>query len=106
MDTVAVTGAARRSDRDQLRSPSRIITAGSNSTLITVASSATATARPTPSCLKSCIDSVPKTPNTATMMTAALVTAPAADRSPCITARSVLMPRSRASLIRETTNTW
>lgn len=101
-----MTGAARRSDRDQLRSPSRIITAGSNSTLITVASSATATARPTPSCLKSCIDSVPNTPNTATMMTAALVTAPAADRSPCITARSVLIPRSRASLIRETTNTW
>lgn len=73
---------------------------------MTVASSATATARPTPSCLKSCIESVPKTPNTATMITAALVTAPAADRSPCITARSVLIPRSRASLIRETTNTW
>lgn len=89
-----------------MRSPSKIITAGSSSTLITVASSATATASPTPSCLKSCIDSVPKTANTATMMTAALVTVPAAELSPCTTARSVLIPSSRASRIRETTNTW
>ena len=65
-----------------------------------------ATASPTPSCLKSCIDSVPKTANTATMMTAALVTTPAVDRMPSDTACAVVMPRSRASRIRDTTNTW
>jgi hypothetical protein len=40
------------------------------------------------------------------MITAALVTTPAVDRMPCETACAVVMPRSRASRIRDTTNTW
>lgn len=44
---------------------------------MSVASIATAAARPTPICLKSIIDRVAKTANTATMIAAALVTTPA-----------------------------
>ena len=77
-----------------VRSPSSAITAGSSTARMIVASMSTATARPTPICLKSCIDSVPKIANTATMMTAALVTTPAVVRMPCATA-SVVGGRGR-----------
>ncbi len=71
-----------------------------------MASIRTATARPTPICFITCMDSVPKTANTPTMITAALVTTPAVLRMPWATAARVGRPRSYASLIRETTNTW
>ncbi len=73
---------------------------------MTVASIRTAAASPTPICFMDCIDSVPKIANTATMMTAALVTTPAVVTTPCVIASRVVRPRSRASRIRETTNTW
>lgn len=73
---------------------------------MTVASMSTAAARPTPICFIDCMDSVPKIANTATMMTAALVTTPAVVTTPCWMASFVSRPRSRASRIRETTKTW
>ena len=91
--------------RYQLCSPSSAITDGSSTARTTVASSSTATARPTLSCLNCCRESVPKTANTATMMTAALVTTPAVARMPRATAYGVRRPPSCASLIRDTTNT-
>ena len=90
----------------QVRSPSTVSTDGSRTARTTVASSRIATARPTPSCLKVVIDSVAKTANTATMITAALVTTPAEILMPCATASRVDSPRSCASRIRDTTNTW
>lgn len=53
-----------------------------------------------------CMERVPKTAKTATMITAALVTTPAVLRMPWATAARVSIPRSWASLIRETTKTW
>ena len=91
--------------RYQFRSPSKAMTEGSSTPRTTVASSRTATASPTLSCLNCCSDKVPKTANTATMMMAALVTTPAVLRMPCPTASLAGSPRSCASLIRETTNT-
>lgn len=90
----------------QFRSPSSAITDGSRTIRTIVASSSTATARPTPICCMSCMDSVPKTANTATMIAAAPVTAPAVRRMPSLIAARVSFPLSRASRIRDTTNTW
>ena len=59
----------------QAFSPIRVISEGKSTRRRTVASSRTSAARPTPSCLKSCIDRVANTANTATMMAAARVTA-------------------------------
>ena len=66
--------------------------AGSNTARTSVASSAIATARPTPICLNSIIDSVAKIENTATITIAALVTTPAVALMPCATALSVAHP--------------
>src|SRR5215467_1689747 len=63
--------------RYQHRSPSRDMAAGSRIPRTTVASISTAAARPMPSVLVSTIGSVARMENTATMMTAALVTTPA-----------------------------
>lgn len=90
----------------QLRSSSRAMTAGSSTPRMIVASISTAAARPTPICFMDCIDSVPKIANTATMITAALVTTPAVVTTPWAMASRVLRPWRRASRIRETTNTW
>ena len=90
----------------QLRSPRSVITDGSRIMRTTVASSRTATPRPTPICCMSCMDSVPKTAKTATMITAAPVTAPAVRVMPSRIAARLSRPRSRDSRMRETTNTW
>ena len=66
----------------------------------------TATARPTPIILKSSALSVAKIANTAIITTAALVTTPAVDLMPWLTASSVRMPPSTASRIRLRMNTW
>jgi hypothetical protein len=71
-----------------------------------VASSRTATASPTPTCLMSTRLSEAKIPNTPTMTSAALVTAPAVVLMPWRTASAVGRPRSTASRIRLTMNTW
>ena len=71
-----------------------------------VASSRTATASPTPNCLKNIIESVAKTANTNTITIAALVTTPAVERIPYATASSVPIPRMTASRIRLRMNTW
>ena len=71
-----------------------------------VASISTATASPTPICLKSSAPSVANTENTAIITTAALVTTPAVDLIPWATASPVLMPPSNASRIRLRMNTW
>ena len=57
-----------------------------------VASSSTATARPTPICLMSSVESVAKIANTATITSAALVTVLAVVRMPRSTASSVEQP--------------
>ena len=54
--------------------------AGSSTARTTVASSGMATERPTPICLNSTSESVPKTAKTATITAAALVTVPAVVR--------------------------
>ena len=71
-----------------------------------VASSSTATARPTPICLMSSVESVAKIANTATITIAALVTVLAVVRIPRSTACSVESPRSTSSRIRLRMNTW
>jgi hypothetical protein len=71
-----------------------------------VASSSTAKASPTPSILTSMKDSVAKMENTATMMTAALVTTPALPAMPPITASWALAPAVHRSRIRLSMNTW
>src|SRR5262249_1248290 len=63
--------------RYQLRSPSSDIAAGMSTPRTTVASMSTAVAIATPNILNSISDSVAKMENTATMITAALVTTPA-----------------------------
>ena len=71
-----------------------------------MASSKTATASPTPNCLKNGIESEPKIAKTQTITTAALVTTPAVDLMPCETASSMDAPRSNVSRIRLMMNTW
>jgi hypothetical protein len=71
-----------------------------------VASMNTATARPTPSCFMSSVESEAKIANTAIITTAALVTVDAVLRMPRSTASSVDTPRSTSSLIRLRMNTW
>src|ERR671935_523001 len=92
--------------RYQFRSPSSFIVAGSSTPRTIVASIRIATASPTPNCLNIKIDSVPKTENTPTMTTAALVTTPAVDLIPTEIASSIPAPRWKASRIRLTMNTW
>ena len=92
--------------RYQFLSPSSFIAAGSRIARTSVASIRIATARPTPSCLKTIDESVAKTPNTATITIAALVTVLAVDLMPCATASSVFMPPSNASRTRLRMNTW
>ena len=65
-----------------------------------VASINTATANPTPICLKSSALRVAKMANTKTITSAALVTTPAVLLIPCEIASSVLIPRSYASRTR------
>ena len=65
-----------------------------------------AVASPTPNCLKSSIESIPKIEKTATITSAALVTTPAVDLIPLAMASSMLAPRSNVSRIRLTMNTW
>src|SRR3954451_6737836 len=95
-----------RLGRYQFQSPSSVIVAGSSTARTSVASISTATARPTPIILKSSALSVAKIANTAIITTAALETTPAVDLMPWLTASSVFMPRSTASRIRLTMNTW
>ena len=61
---------------------------------MSVASSRTANARPTPICLNIIHESVPKRANTPTITMAALVTTPAVLLIAVRTASSVLMPLS------------
>ena len=68
--------------------------AGSRTPRISVASSRTANARPTPICLNMMNERLPKIANTATITIAALVTTPAVFLIACDTASSVLMPLS------------
>ena len=95
MRSRARTSAASCSCRGryQLRSPSSFMAAGSSTARTSVASSAMATARPTPICLNSIRLSVAKIENTPTITTAALVTTPAVALMPCATASSVRSPR-------------
>ena len=71
-----------------------------------VASIRIAAASPTPNCLKNGIESVAKTANTQTMTIAALVTTPAVDLIPCVTASSIVAPRSKVSRMRLMMKTW
>ena len=80
--------------------------AGISSPRTTVASISTAKASPTPSVLTSTNDSVAKMENTATMITAALVTTPALLAMPPTSASWVLAPASRRSRTRLRMNTW
>src|SRR5436305_14323377 len=64
--------------RYQFQSPRSFIVAGSSTPRMIVASRRTATASPTPSCLKISSDSVAKIANTEIITAAALVTTPAA----------------------------
>ena len=72
----------------------------------TVASSRTAIASPKPSCWITEVFSVTNTPNTTTMIAAALVMVPDVIEMPFATAAFVLRPRSRASLMRVRMKTW
>ena len=72
----------------------------------TVASISTAAARPTPSIFTSIPDRVAKMENTATMITAALVTTPALRPIPLTTASVELIPPDHSSLIRLRMKTW
>ena len=72
--------------------PSSFIVAGSSTPRMIVASISTATARPTPICLMSSVESVAKIANTATITSAALVTVLAVVRMPRSTASSVDRP--------------
>src|SRR6516165_1347868 len=92
--------------RYQLRSPRRDIDAGISTPRTTVASMRTAAARATPNILNSITDSVAKMENTATMITAALVTTPALPAIPPVIDSRVVHPRIRSSLIRDRMNTW
>ena len=105
--SAAEPAAAARAPRasTSCASPSRVIAEGSSTARTTVASISTATARPTPSCLNSSSDNVPKMLNTPTMTAAALVTTPADDVTPRATASLVGRPESCASRIRLTTKT-
>ena len=71
-----------------------------------VASMSTATAMATPNTLNSISDRVAKIENTATMITAALVTTPALRAMPSVTAARGDAPPSHSSLIRLRMNTW
>src|SRR5262249_5725961 len=84
--------------RYQFQRPSSFIDAGSSTARTIVASSSTATARPTPICLMSSVDSVAKMENTATITNAALVTVPAVVRIPCSTGLSVRLVRRHAAV--------
>src|SRR5215211_4084937 len=92
--------------RYQFQSPSSFIVAGSSTPRMIVASISTATASPTPSCLKISNESVAKIAKTEIITIAALVTTPAVVLIPCVTASSVDRPRSKASRIRVRMNTW
>ena len=82
------------------------MTAGSRIPRTTVASINTADAMPIPNILNTMIDSVAKMENTATMITAALVTTPALPLMPSMIASLVVSPRSHSSLTRLRMNTW
>ena len=71
-----------------------------------VASIRTATARPTPSVLTSTNDRVAKIENTATMMTAALVTTPALAAMPSVSASVMASPCWHRSRMRLRMKTW
>ena len=71
-----------------------------------VASISTAAAVPTPRIFRSMSGSVAKMENTATMISAALVTTPALLAMPPVTASRVVAPRSRSSRMRLRMNTW
>ena len=68
---------SQKHGRYQFQSPSSFIEAGSSTARMIVASISTAAARPTPACLISSDESVPKSEKTATITSAALVTTPA-----------------------------
>jgi len=70
----------------QLAGPSSVISDGSTTARMMVASSRIAAARPTPSCYMSIVLSVAKIENTATITTAALETTPAEPTMPSPTA--------------------
>jgi hypothetical protein len=72
----------------------------------TVASISTAAPRRTPSIFSWISDKVASTENTATMITAALVTTPALLAMPPTTASGVAAPRARNSRILLRMNTW
>ncbi len=80
--------------------------AGSRTPRTTVASMRTATASPTPTCFIDTCESVAKVLNTATMITAALVTTPAVEVMPRRMASGVPVPASTSSRIRLRMKTW
>ena len=80
--------------------------AGRSTARTIVASISTAAARPTPACLISSDESVPKIEKTPTMTRAALVTTPAVTVIPCRTASSDVIPESTPSRTRLRMNTW
>ena len=80
--------------------------AGMSTPRTTVASMRIAVARPMPTILNSITESVAKMENTATMITAALVTTPALAPIPLLIASFVGNPRERSSRILLRMNTW
>lgn len=80
--------------------------AGSSTLRMMVASTNTATARPSPSCWMNTNLRVTKTAKTTTMIDAALVIVPDVTEIPRAIAGRDASPRSRASLIRVRMNRW
>ena len=81
------------------------MSAGTSSARTIVASTATATAVPTPSCLMNTICDVAKAPSATTSSSAAAVTIRPVRWMPSATASSFVAPASRASLMRVSRNT-
>src|SRR6478735_74454 len=102
---LVATSASLHPRMRQPRSPSRATTAGSATPRTRVASSSTAAARPTPSCLNVMTPRVAKMENTATMTIAALVTVPAVAATPSAAALRGVRPLSRASRMRSRMST-
>jgi conjugative relaxase-like TrwC/TraI family protein len=90
----------------QLASPSRSIALGTSSSLMTNASTSTASANPSPSSRTTLIPEVPMARNTTATSTAAAPTTGAVRETPSTTARVVSPWRSYSSRTRESRNNW
>ena len=97
---------SRKRGIHQFHSPSRRMLAGSSRLRMMVASTSTATARPSPSCRMITSWSVTNTAKTATMIAAALVIVPAVIEIPRSTAADGSSPADRASWILVRIKTW